>query len=238
LIALLWAFFIPSVERSLYFHQKENEIHHQNRFHQAFQLIREHFINSFKNHTVIIWSIYYAITVCFYNQIIAYIQVLWITIDDTQKYNGYVDAILTSSSAIFSLLAGKIHINFLKNQNHALLVLIMMSSLQGIFVIFASMSQSLIACYIYYICYGISYAFGITICATEIASNLPQDTYGLIFGFNTLIGLIIQTIVTYTFVSSGFLLPPREQYEIYSYFFFGLAVIFIIIFIARKFKKL
>lgn len=236
---MLWALFIPSVERSLYFHRKGDDEEHRNRFLDAFQLIRNHFVNSYKNKTVVIWSLYYAITVCFYNQIIAYIQVLWITIDDSQeiKYNGYVDAILTSLSAIFSLLAGKVHINFLKDQNRALLALVVLSSLQGIFMIFAAMSQSLISCYIFYICYGIAYAFGITICATEIASNLPEDTYGLIFGFNTLSGLIIQTIVTYTFVSSGFQLQPRGQYQIYSYFFFGIAGIFLIIFMSRKFSR-
>lgn len=176
-----------------------------------------------------LWSFYYAIALCFYIQITAYIQVLWISIDDTQEviYNGAVDAILTLLGAGVSLLAGKIHMSFLKKQNQTLLVLILMSSLQGVFVIFAATSNTLMSCYIFYICYGVAYAFGITICATEIARNLSEDTFGLIFGFNTLIALTVQTIITLSVVSSGFLLSPRGQYQVYGYFYVSLGVVYL-----------
>lgn len=198
-----------------------------------------HFKISYSNRTVIIWSVYYAISVCFYNQIISYIQVLWITIDDSgdNLWNGAVESILTTLSVASSLIAGKIRINFLKSEIHTLISLIVLSTLQGIAILFASLSQSLMSCYTLYICYGVCYAFGITICASEIASNLPDDTYGLIFGFNTLVGLVVQNLVTITFVSSGFLLPPREQYQIYSLTFFILACVFLLLLIKRRFRR-
>lgn len=232
--ALIWAIFIPKVKNSIYFNSN-----YENRFKEAYRIILRHFTTSYSSRIVIIWSMYYAIAVCFYNQIISYIQVLWITIDDTEDdlYNRAVDAILTTLSVASSLIAGKIHINFLKSESRSLMTMILMSSLQGIFIILASLSQSLIMCYILYICYGICYAFGITICATEIAKNLPDDTYGLIFGFNTLVGLIIQSLVTVTFVSNGFLLSPRAQYQVYSYAFFILAGVFLIIFMSRNLRK-
>lgn len=232
--ALIWAIFIPRVNKSIYFNSTDG-----NQSSGAFRIILRHFKSSYSSRIVVIWSMYYAISVCFYNQIVSYIQVLWITIDDTEDdlYNGAVDAVLTTLSVASSLLAGRIYINFLKSESLALITLIAMTSLQGIFIILASLSQSLISCYILYICYGMCYAFGITICATEIARNLPEDTYGLIFGFNTLAGLIFQSLVTVTFVSSGFLLSPRGQYQVYSYSFFILAGIFLLIFVTRTIRR-
>lgn len=189
-----------------------------------------HFTTSYKNRTVVVWSFYYAIALCFHIQITQYIQVLWVSIDNTQEviYNGAVDAILTLLGAAVSLLAGKIHVNFLKKQNRMLLVLIAMSTLQGVFVIFAATSQSLLPCYIFYICYDVAYSFGITICATEIAKNLADDTFGLIFGFNTLIALIVQTSVTLSIVSNGFKLSPSGQYQFYGYSYIALATVYLV----------
>lgn len=179
---------------------------------------------------IILWSFYYAIALCFYIQITAYIQVLWIHIDDTQKviYNGAVDAILTLLGAGVSILAGKIQINFLKSKIQTLLVLTIISSVQGAFVILAAQSQTLLSCYIFYISYGVAYAFGITICATEIAKNLVDDTFGLVFGFNTLIALVVQTSVTLSVVSSGFKLSPSGQYHVYGYGYVILGVIYLL----------
>lgn len=178
---------------------------------------------------MVLWSAYYAVALCFYFQVTNYIQVLWISIDDTQlKYNGAVDAILTLIAAGFSLLAGKIHMNFLRGHNQTLIVLIIMSSLQGFFTLMAGLSQSLFACYAYYICFGVSYAFAITICATEIARNLADDSYGLVFGFNTLIALIIQTAVILSVVSSGFKLSISGQYQVYGYSYFLLGAVYLV----------
>lgn len=203
-------------------------VSHNGRISNAFHLIWIHFKTSYQNKTVILWSIYYAIALCFYVQITVYIQVLWIAIDDTQEtiYNGAVDAILTFFGAVVSLMAGKIHLNFLRKQNRTLIVLIIMSSLQGIFILAAAKSQTLMSCYIFYICYGVAYAFFITICATEIARNVSDDAFGLVFGFNTLIALIIQTVVTLSVVSNGFLLSPSGQYQVYGYFYIALGVLY------------
>lgn len=235
-MALCWAFFIPPVERSLYFNRDANdgklpETFTHNRITDAFYLIWYHFTSSYKCRAVVLWSFYYAIALCFYIQIVAYIQVLYISIDDSQEviYNGAVDAILTLLGAVVSLLAGKIHLNFLRKQNSMLLVLIIMSTLQGIFVVLAATSHTLMSCYVFYICYGVSYAFCITICAFEIAKNLADDTFGLVFGFNTLIALIVQTLITLTVVSNGFKLSPTGQFQVYGYFYIFLGVIYLLI---------
>lgn len=159
-----------------------------------------------------------------------YIQVLYISIDDSQEniYNGAVDAILTLLGAGVSLLAGQIHMSFLKKQNRTLVVLIVMSTLQGVLVVLAARSQTLILCYIFYICYSVAYSFGITVCATEIAKGLAEDTFGLVFGFNTLIALIVQTITTLTVISNGFKLEPSGQYQVYGYSYIALGGAYLI----------
>ncbi|KAG4074590.1 hypothetical protein HA402_004461 [Bradysia odoriphaga] len=234
ILAFVWAFFIPRVETSTYFNRntggKWSETFHRNQILEAFKLIWNHFRTSYANKIVVLWSIYYAVVLCFNIQITAYIQILWMSIDDSQEviYNGAVDAILTLLGAGFAILAGKIHINFLKKSMHSLLVLILMSSVQGVFVVLAANSQTLVSCYIFYICFGASYAFGITICATEIAKNLAEDTFGLVFGFNTLIALTLQTTVTLSIVSYGFQLPPSGQYQVYGYAYVALAAVYLI----------
>lgn len=234
ILALVWAFFIPRVETSTYFNRnsggKWSETFNCNQIREAFHLIWSHFRTSYANKTVMLWSIYYAVVLCFNIQITAYIQILWMSIDVSQEmiYNGAVDAILTLLGAGFAILAGKIHINFLKKSMHTLLVLILMSSIQGLFVVLAAGSPTLISCYIFYICYGAAYAFGITICATEIAKNLAEDTFGLVFGFNTLIALVFQTTVTLSVVSYGFVLPPNGQYQVYGYAYVALGAIYLV----------
>jgi solute carrier family 19 (thiamine transporter), member 2/3 len=199
-----------------------------NRISNAFHLIWDHFKTSYRNKTVILWSLYYAIALCLYVQITAYIQVLWISIDKSQEtiYNGAVEAILTLLGALFSLLAGVVHLNFLRKQNQTLIVLVIMSSIQGIFVVLAANSQTLMTCYIFYISYGIAYAFCITICATEIAKNLSDDAYGLVFGINTLLALIVQTSLTLSIVANG-LLSPADQYQVYGYFYISLGGVYL-----------
>jgi thiamine transporter 2/3 len=46
----------------------------------------------------------------------------------------------------------------------------------------------------------------------EIASNISQDSYGLVFGFNTFLALAFQTVLTFVVAdSAGLALNPRDQ---------------------------
>lgn len=251
-MALCWACFIPKVDNSVYFNQRRRDDialegssgddiaqTPRNRTKGALNLIWIHFKTSYQNKTVVLWSFYYAIALCFFIQIGAYIQVLWIEVNYTEEsiYNGYVEALATLLGVGATLVAGKVHMNFLKKQNRTLLVLIFMSSLQGTLIVLAATSRSLWPCYIFYICFGVSYAFGITICATEIAKNLAADTFGLVFGFNTLVALTVQTIVTLSVVSSGFKLSPSGQYQVYGYFYIALAASYIVVLIKDNFSQ-
>jgi thiamine transporter 2/3 len=222
-VAAIWSiFFIPTVQRSIYFHRKENNVggsveeSTRQSYASAFMLIWEHFKTSYRNETVVLWSVFYAISFCLYMQITAYVQVLWLAIDERVFWNATVDGTLTLLGALATLIAGKIQIAILHKQRNAMIVLIIMSLLQGVFMFFAATSQSLLSCYILFVLYGVAYGFCITICATKIAENIGEDSHGLVFGFNTFIALCIQTCLTLAIVSNGFKLSEVGQFVVYS----------------------
>lgn len=96
-----WALFLPSVSTSVYFHRnvpiddmgvdsKEEEKVALARAHQtgckfAFQLLWSQCRRSYSNYTVQLWSVWYAVAMCGYLQVIAYIQVLWREIDSSPE---------------------------------------------------------------------------------------------------------------------------------------------------------
>lgn len=232
-ITAIWSiFFIPSVKTSIYFHRNQaegSEVKNQN----AFGLIRDHFIVSYKNDEVMIWSIFYTISFCLYFQITAYIQVLWLSIADNVLWNPSVEGIVTLLSAFAMLAAGRIQVKYLQKQSTALIVLATTSLINGVLILFAAISNSLGLCYLLYISYGVIYAFSITICAFKISENIVQDSHGLVFGFNTFVGLAFQTLITLTTISYGFKLSPSGQYITYSFIYLILGVGYLIKFLKK-----
>lgn len=73
---------------------------------KARKLLWNHFIVSYSNRTVLIWSIWWALTTAGYIQIISYVQLLWQQIDPNQEnfYNGGVEAALTLFGALSASL--------------------------------------------------------------------------------------------------------------------------------------
>lgn len=239
--AAVWSIFlIPSVKRSIYFHRgggEESDEFKKHSFASAFALICEHFKTSFRNQTVLLWCTFYAISFCLYFQITAYIQVLWLAIDERVFWNATVDGTLTLLSALAMLIAGRVQIAFLHDRSTTMVVLIVMSFLQGVFMFFAATSQSLLACYILYVLYGIAYGFCITVYATKIAENIGEDSHGLVFGFNTFVGLCIQTCLTLAVVSSGFKLPAVGQFVVYSLMYIALGIGYLIVYAVDLFRS-
>lgn len=56
--------------------------------------------------------------------------------------------------------------------------------------------------------------------SAEVAKHLVEDSFGLIFGINTLVALTMQTILTFVVVSDGGLdLDIRGQFIVYGCLF-------------------
>lgn len=81
---------------------------------RASKLLWSHFIVSYSNRTVLIYSIWWALSTAGYLQIISYVQLLWQQIDPNQEnfYNGGVEASLTLFGALSASLVSWNYLNF------------------------------------------------------------------------------------------------------------------------------
>lgn len=74
--------------------------------------------------------------------------------------------------------------------------------------------------------------------SAEVAKHLEDDSFGLIFGINTLIALTLQTILTIVVVSEqGFALPIVGQYTVLSVYFYVLALFYVLAICSSLFQN-
>lgn len=60
-----------------------------------------------------------------------------------------------------------------------------------------------------------------------MAKNLIEDSFALIFGINTLLALVFQTIMTIVVIAdAGLGLDPRGQFTVFGSYFLVLAIIY------------
>lgn len=195
----------------------------------AMALLWSHFRSSYKKRKVREWSLWYAMGMCGYLQIITYVQMIWNAIrEDATLWNGAVEAGLTLLSALVALLAGYLHNGFF-NSRRSIIVLIALCMFEAIAIYTISNTTILVVSYAAYLVFGVLYAFTITVASAEVAKELDDDSFGLIFGFNTFLALALQTIITFLFVSgSVFQLDIFQQFLAYCIFFVVLGVIYTI----------
>lgn len=98
----VWAVCLPNVQTSLYFHRNvesdddlmnenagaKKEIR-KNRCSHAFRLLWSQFRSAYTNVNILLWSLWYAVAMCGYLQVISYIQVLWTEIDNSQEVSQF-----------------------------------------------------------------------------------------------------------------------------------------------------
>lgn len=264
IFATLWAFTLPNVDRSLYFHRKHDvhdvqptaavnsssmelqdakSIKSQGKESvkpiSPLNLLWSHFSNAYSNLKVVQWSIWYAVSLCGYLQIIAYMQVLWIEIKPNMEisWNGAVDAVLTALAALMALAAGYIHAGRLKPLQ-SLLVLSIFAAMEGGAILLCCRTSNIYISYVGYILFGACFAFSITVASAEVARYLEEDSFGLVFGVNTFMALTFQTLLTITVVSnSGLSLGVRGQFTVYAFYFIGASVISILFVAVEYFIK-
>lgn len=113
--ATLWAFLLPPVRTSLYFNRDQNVLdttrgsrntldtldtssslatiecndgtckRSQHKYSLAFATIRSDLYTAYTNPNVLLWSFWYAAGMCGQLQVISYIQMLWISIDNSPE---------------------------------------------------------------------------------------------------------------------------------------------------------
>lgn len=115
ILTTICAFFLPSVDHSIYFHtdkSEKNETSANNtkleiepefdtrfltQIKRAYGLLWSDFLQAYSNFEVVKWSLWWALSTCGFLQILTYVQVLWEDADNKENttYNGTVEAICT-----------------------------------------------------------------------------------------------------------------------------------------------
>lgn len=197
----------------------------------AFKLLCKHFVSSYSIEHVIKWSVWWALATCGFVLVQTYMQPLWHTIQtskDSAIYNGAVEAILTLLGAGGAIVAGFIKTDW---KVKAEFTLAACSLVEGTVLLIASQAQNVFIAYACYIVFGALYHFMITVASAEIAKHILTDSYGLVFGLNTFLALVIQTILIVIIISDsglGYSKYPRSQYLVYGGYFMVIGIIFII----------
>ncbi|XP_063704597.1 thiamine transporter 1-like [Culicoides brevitarsis] len=197
--------------------------------YRAKQLIWTHFVQGYSNFTILQSSIWWALVMAGFLMIQSYVQLLWKIIDEKQKlFNGGVEAILTLLGACGALIAGLI--NMKMYEKYCMWILSVCASLAGTLTLVSAYTTNIFVAYVMYILFGVLYNFMITLISAHVAKQLADDSFGLIFGINTFLALVFQTVLTILVTSeSGFALDVRQQFVTFGGYFMGLSVIYIIV---------
>ncbi|XP_048200560.1 thiamine transporter 2 [Perognathus longimembris pacificus] len=174
------------------------------------------------------WSLWWALATAGFNQILNYVQVLWddkAPSQDSSIYNGAVEAIATFGGAMAALAVSYVDINWDLLGELALAIFSVVNA-GALFLMHYTLSIWL--CYAGYLVFKSSYMLLITIAVFQIAINLSVERYALVFGINTFLALVIQTIMTVIVVDQrGLNLPVRIQFLVYGSYFAVIAGIFL-----------
>ncbi|KAG8580516.1 hypothetical protein GDO81_007316 [Engystomops pustulosus] len=188
------------------------------------------------------WSLWWALATAGYNQVINYVQVLWENVEPAQNstiYNGGVEAVSTFLGALCSFAVGYVKVNWELSGELALAIF---SAVSAGSLFLMDYSFNIWMCYAGYLIFKSSYMLLITIATFQIAVNLSMERYALMFGMNTFVALVLQTILTIIVVDSrGLALDIITQFLVYGCYFAVISGIFFIrslyIFISYYKKK-
>ncbi|XP_016950075.1 thiamine transporter 1 [Drosophila biarmipes] len=248
-MAMIWAFGLPGVDKSLYFHREQlpsgdsqTQLPGESNLAvdasqesapkqpNALGLLWLHFRNAYTNPRVIQWSLWYAIGLAGYLQVTYYVQVLWKVIEPEPliAWNGAVDAVLTALAALCALAAGYLHTGRLRPRT-SLLTLALLSAVEGGCVLICCWTKDIYWSYGGFVLFGALYGFTITVASAEVARNLQEESYGLVFGVNTFVALVFQSLLTMIVVTdTGFELDAVGQYTVYAFYFIAVGVLYLV----------
>uniref|UniRef100_A0A1B6CPJ0 Major facilitator superfamily (MFS) profile domain-containing protein n=2 Tax=Clastoptera arizonana TaxID=38151 RepID=A0A1B6CPJ0_9HEMI len=261
-LALFWAIFLPKVERSIYFHRDKGDLQPtlktpiSNGFRgktknseessteeidsksSAINYIWTDLTSAFTNLYVVKWAFWWALATCGNYMVISYVQLLWqaIRVDTNSsetQYNGLVETVYTLLGAVASMLMGRLKVDW-RSKGEA--VLTMCSIGLGIALFVMSQTYSMAVAYVLFIVFTIVYQIMMTVANFEVAKNINDDSYGLIFGVTTFIALVIQSVFMFV-LNTKLALPARMLFTVYGCYFSILGIVFLFAILARLLHK-
>ncbi|XP_028037691.1 thiamine transporter 2-like [Bombyx mandarina] len=208
ILATFWALWLPPVKYGIYFHRRISTINtpvdkssyktsekrtFKSNLIEASSLILKHSRAAYSRPKVIAWSALYAVALALFVQAQTYIQILWRYIQKEQSnpvlYNGAAEAATTL------LGAGAAYIASYDRQSFSPAL---SSAIQGIALFLTTYISNVFVSYAGYVVMGVMFHYIITLASSKIASQLIDDScFGLIFGINTLLGVALQSLLTY-----------------------------------------
>ncbi|KAG1952215.1 thiamine transporter 2 [Pimephales promelas] len=185
------------------------------------------FRQCFSSRTLMIWSAWWALSTCGYNQTVNYVQSLWEHVEPSSNftiYNGGVEALSNLFGAAAAYGIGFASADWSRWGEIALGGL---SALEAGALFAMVFSANIWVCYCGYIIFKSLYMLLITIAMFQIAAGLNMERYALVFGANTFCALVLQTIITSVVVdSSGLGVDIVTQFTIYGGYFSVIGIVF------------
>ncbi|XP_034248130.1 thiamine transporter 1-like [Thrips palmi] len=205
----------------------------------GFNRIWDDFVHAFSNMYIVKWSIWWALTQCGYLQVTSYMQNLWqdtADVSNGQLYNGAASATYTILGILSSWVVSQLEYEFDERKTHWLLCIC--ASLSGALIIFSSLSFSLLFQYTAYGAFKILFQVMMIFANTEVATSLSRDSHGLVFGFNTFVALVLQTVLTVIVTGKGGLqLSTRTQFFVYGSYYILIGCGFLVMALLTSLKK-
>ncbi|KAL4119316.1 hypothetical protein QTP88_012141 [Uroleucon formosanum] len=256
----LWSLILPKVEHSLYFHRNEeltvNMKQHQSngvtiddtvlndvlktsqvtKFQEVKQMIFDDFQSAYKNTYVVKKCFWWIVAVIGYIIVATYIQVVWedVSKSKTELMNGAVESIHTLCGAAGTYTVGHLNYDWKKFGDVIFTVGTFVLALLLFIIYFC---DSLWILYILYIMFGTCYQILLTITTSEVAKHIKPDSYGLIFGFNLFMSLLIISIFTLLFIQGlVVVIGTKNQILTVSLMFASMSALLFVAAV-RKWKK-
>uniref|UniRef100_A0A672KLQ5 Solute carrier family 19 member 3 n=1 Tax=Sinocyclocheilus grahami TaxID=75366 RepID=A0A672KLQ5_SINGR len=185
------------------------------------------FLQCFSSRTLLVWSAWWALATCGYNQTVNYVQSLWDYVEPSSNFTVYNGGVEALSNLIGAAAAYGIGFSSADWSRWGEVALGALSALEGGALFAMVFSANIWVCYCGYIIFKSLYMLLITIAMFQIAAGLNMERYALVFGANTFCALVLQTIITSVVVdSSGLGVDIVTQFTVYGTYFSIIALIF------------
>ncbi|XP_010738503.2 thiamine transporter 2 [Larimichthys crocea] len=168
-----------------------------------------------------IWS---ATGTCGFYQVSAYIQLFWLHIQpgNFTAYNGGVDAFSTLTGAAASVAVGHMSLEW---SVWGELVLGGFTFVVAGAIFLMDLTDNIWISYMCYSLFKTVYLQLSTICTFQIAKTLNRTRYALVFGMNSFVNTVLQSVLT-AIVINSLQLGITSQYFVYASFFAAISLLF------------
>uniref|UniRef100_A0A7E4VIU5 Thiamine transporter 2 n=1 Tax=Panagrellus redivivus TaxID=6233 RepID=A0A7E4VIU5_PANRE len=187
--------------------------------------LKENLVIHYSNKSILKWSLWWAMATCGELQVGNYAQTLWGQLQDSDgdnNLNGFIEASCPFIAMIAILAVERSPINW---SHWGEIGLVIAALIDGALLIIMSQAQQLWLMYVVYVCFRVFYQIMITIAQANIVTEIASHAYGFVFGINTLVALLLQSLLTAIAVQ-WIKLDIRPQFVTYGLYHVAISIIF------------